>query len=329
MGLQFDSPLLVSSPPRITQPILQHPVPHKSLLRNFTTFTNKSSTTTNSNTFFPLVPCPESLFLQTSPLPMSYQPPPPPPPPQPSPSPPLFAATSSKKRSPQIAFADDTPPSSRPPSRSHTQKRLRAKRATERPGWVSSKDDSIGLDARVEAVVVDVLWPGAESLEFGRRVGDLWRSRGFTVLCFLGCTIEPLQSLSHVASLLDNLNANVFGISLSAPPPHTSSLPIIYDRTRALTLSLGLLHPLGGGRQALDAIVILDRDSRQRVVLPVGWGARSVPGQCTADEESNSINSVVGRCVKGVEWLCSEALDDTVEDVEMGMMDNEIVMAAL
>ncbi|KAG0641125.1 hypothetical protein HOY80DRAFT_1008705 [Tuber brumale] len=324
MGLQHKSPLLVAFPPRITQPILQHPVPHRTIVRNFTAFTNKSTT----NTFSPLVLCLESLFLQTSPLPMSYQPPQPPPP-QPSPSPPLFSATSSKKRSPQIAFADDTPPSSRPPSRSHTQKRLRAKRAGERPSWVSGKDDGIGLDARVEAVVVDVLWPGAESLDCGRRVSDLRRSRGFTVLCFLGCTIEHLQSLGQVASLLGNLNTDVFGVSLSAPPPHTSSLPIIHDRTRALTLSLGLLHPLGGGRQALDAIVILDRDSRERVVLPVGWGPRPVPGQCTADEESNSVNSIVGRCVKGVEWLCNEALDDTVEDVEMGMMDNEIVMAAL
>lgn len=194
---------------------------------------------------------------------------------------------------------------------------------------MSSKGDSIGLDARVEAVVVDMLWPDAESLDCGRRLGDFRRSGGFTVLCFLGSTIEHLQGLGQVASLLGNLNADVFGVSLSAPPPHTSSLPIIHDRTRALTLSLGLLHPLGGGRQALDAIVILDRDSRQRVVLPVGWGARPVPGQCAADEESNSVDSLVGRCVKSVEWLCNEALDDTVEDVEMGMMDNEIVMAAL
>lgn len=63
---------------------------------------------------------------------------------------------------------------------------------------MSSKDDSIGLDARVEAIVVDMLWPGAESLDSGRRVGDLRRSGGFTVLCFLGCTIEHLQGLGLV-----------------------------------------------------------------------------------------------------------------------------------
>jgi len=64
---------------------------------------------------------------------------------------------------------------------------------------VSSKDDSIGLDARVEAVVVGMLWPDAESLDCGRRLGDFRRSGGFTVLCFLGCTIEHLQGLGLVS----------------------------------------------------------------------------------------------------------------------------------
>lgn len=36
---------------------------------------------------------------------------------------------------------------------------------------------------------------------------------------------------------------------------------------------LGLLHPLGGGQEALDAIVVIDALGRKRLVLPVGWGA--------------------------------------------------------
>lgn len=38
-------------------------------------------------------------------------------------------------------------------------------------------------------------------------------------------------------------------------------------------LKLGLLHPLGGGRRPLDAIVILDTAGRRRLVIPFGWGA--------------------------------------------------------
>lgn len=131
---------------------------------------------------------------------------------------------------------------------------------------------------------------------------------------------------SHVATLLENSGADVFGVSLTPPPPRTSSLPIIHDRTKALTLSLGLLHPLGGGRQALDAIVVLDKESRRRMVLPVGWGPRLLPGQ-RDEENGNGVSSVVSRCVKGVEWLCSEAVDEAVEDVEMGMACEGIVMA--
>ena len=36
---------------------------------------------------------------------------------------------------------------------------------------------------------------------------------------------------------------------------------------------LGLLHPLGGGKFPLDALVVIDRHARRRLVLPFGWGA--------------------------------------------------------
>jgi len=36
---------------------------------------------------------------------------------------------------------------------------------------------------------------------------------------------------------------------------------------------LGLLHPLGGGKYPLDALVVIDRHGRRRLVLPFGWGA--------------------------------------------------------
>ena len=38
-------------------------------------------------------------------------------------------------------------------------------------------------------------------------------------------------------------------------------------------LKLGLLHPLGGGQQPLDAMVIVDHNMLRRLVLPFGWGA--------------------------------------------------------
>jgi hypothetical protein len=53
------------------------------------------------------------------------------------------------------------------------------------------------------------------------------------------------------------------------------SLPVVEAQGNPANhfLKLGLLHPLGGGREALDAIVIIDPTGKRRLVLPFGWGA--------------------------------------------------------
>ncbi|RPB28847.1 hypothetical protein L211DRAFT_242031 [Terfezia boudieri ATCC MYA-4762] len=250
-----------------------------------------------------------------------------------------------KRSSEAISSHDET---SRPPSRAHAhiKKRPRFKNHLERPRYVTEKASSIPLLGEASGrVEVDVLWPAKEEMErqlfgeflSGKRAGKgagggNW-SGGFSVLCFLGYTIEHLKSLSQVASLLGNFDAHIFGVSLFPPPPNSSSLPIIHDYTRSLTLQLGLMHPLGGGRQSLDAIVVLDRENRRRMLLPVGWGVptAAVPGQgggrpvvgCTAPPEDNSVQSAVGNCVKGVEWLVGEREEEgevnEMADVEMEM----------
>ncbi|CAN9175898.1 unnamed protein product [Alternaria alternata] len=60
-------------------------------------------------------------------------------------------------------------------------------------------------------------------------------------------------------------------LSSSAP----FSLPVIQAATPSNNhfVRLGLLHPLGGGKFPLDALVVLDKQSRRRLVLPFGWGA--------------------------------------------------------
>ncbi|KAG9196290.1 hypothetical protein G6011_01411 [Alternaria panax] len=53
------------------------------------------------------------------------------------------------------------------------------------------------------------------------------------------------------------------------------SLPLIQAATPSSNhfVRLGLLHPLGGGKFPLDALIVLDKQSRRRLVLPFGWGA--------------------------------------------------------
>ncbi|RMZ74032.1 hypothetical protein GMOD_00004857 [Pyrenophora seminiperda CCB06] len=61
--------------------------------------------------------------------------------------------------------------------------------------------------------------------------------------------------------------------SLSSSAPF--SLPLIQAATPSNNhfVRLGLLHPLGGGKFPLDALVVLDGKGRRRLVLPIGWGA--------------------------------------------------------
>jgi hypothetical protein len=53
------------------------------------------------------------------------------------------------------------------------------------------------------------------------------------------------------------------------------SLPLIQavEPSNNHFVRLGLLHPLGGGKFPLDALVVLDQRGRRRLVLPFGWGA--------------------------------------------------------
>jgi hypothetical protein len=59
------------------------------------------------------------------------------------------------------------------------------------------------------------------------------------------------------------------------PPNAPFSLPIIQavEPSNNHFVRLGLLHPLGGGKFPLDALVVLDQHARRRLVLPFGWGA--------------------------------------------------------
>ncbi|KAF8243111.1 hypothetical protein K440DRAFT_614160 [Wilcoxina mikolae CBS 423.85] len=218
-----------------------------------------------------------------------------------------------RKRSPSIAFDDATPPSSRPPSRAHTKRYRFSKHATERPSWVIDRDSSTRVDSRIDGFTrMDVRFPN-NTLAIARPVGGLMRSGGFTVLCFLGMGGETtLRSVGAVAGLLENLGAVSYGVSLGRVDVNVNAVPIIHDSQGMLTKRLGLLHPLGGGRTALDAIVVLDAESRARMVLPIGWGARG-------DDVGNRWENVVARLVRGVEWLRGEMAEIGGREIEMLM----------
>lgn len=73
-------------------------------------------------------------------------------------------------------------------------------------------------------------------------------------------TLILASSFPRTASILTALQYSLPVVEVNGTPPKPF-------------LQLGLLNPLGGGKEPLDAIVILDTKGKRRLVLPFGWGA--------------------------------------------------------
>jgi len=86
------------------------------------------------------------------------------------------------------------------------------------------------------------------------------------------------KALPDLYAVSPNLQALVLCRNPSTHIPSTStpfSLPLIEAVGGSYNhfVRLGLLHPLGGGQDPLDALVLLDALGRRRLLLPFGWGA--------------------------------------------------------
>lgn len=97
-------------------------------------------------------------------------------------------------------------------------------------------------------------------------------------------THQPISLHANSAALphLHRLSPTLQPILLTRDPsfalPHLSPAPpfpllAAKGHPQNHFLKLGLLHPLGGGQAAMDALVVLDARGRRRLVLPFGWGA--------------------------------------------------------
>ena len=73
-------------------------------------------------------------------------------------------------------------------------------------------------------------------------------------------TLILASSFPRIASILTAPQCSLPVVEVHGTPPKPF-------------LQLGLLHPLGGGKEPLDAIVVLDTKGKRRLVLPFGWGA--------------------------------------------------------
>jgi hypothetical protein len=82
-------------------------------------------------------------------------------------------------------------------------------------------------------------------------------------------------ALPELHTLAPTLQALVLCHDPAARPVSSSELPCVGALTPSGNhfVRLGLLHPLGGGTTPLDALAVVDRSGRRRLVLPFGWGA--------------------------------------------------------
>jgi hypothetical protein len=86
-------------------------------------------------------------------------------------------------------------------------------------------------------------------------------------------------------------------------PKAPFSLPPIqaYEPPNNHSVRLGLLHPLGGGKFPLDAIVVLDPAGRRSIVLSFGWGAGKHAETTAGRSIQERFVNLLGTCVEALE----------------------------
>jgi hypothetical protein len=112
--------------------------------------------------------------------------------------------------------------------------------------------------------------------------------------------------LPHLYTLSPSLQALVL-----CHDPHTHklspnapfSLPLVkgVEPSNNHFVRLGLLHPLGGGKFPLDALVVLDQCHRRRLVLPFGWGAGKHAGTPAGRGIQAQLMDLLRACVETLE----------------------------
>ncbi|KAI8935749.1 hypothetical protein NX059_007269 [Plenodomus lindquistii] len=119
----------------------------------------------------------------------------------------------------------------------------------------------------------------------------------FELLC---AALPSLYALSpSLQPLLLVHDPSTHRLSRTAP----FSLPLIQAATPSHNhfVRLGLLHPSGGGRFPLDALVVVDWRGRRRLVLPFGWGAGRYADTPAGRGIQGRLMGLLEECVKVLE----------------------------
>ncbi|KAI9818034.1 MAG: hypothetical protein M1827_000658 [Pycnora praestabilis] len=206
------------------------------------------------------------------------------------------------------------------------------KEAPKRQKNVSEDSEALKLIPEDQAWFFDT--DGLMSAELRDRFGGRWPKFGqfgepcmdfrrdhhleeLLVICVIGSMIEHYDRLCSHTYALRKISPSIEFVAITHihPPINRAELipvvhiPIIHTIGAPdppyLGL-LGLLHPLGGGQQGLDAYVVVDRQGYRRLVLPIGWGV----GKHFNDENGGKIvrEEILTALSEGVRELEEERL---------------------
>ncbi|KAH7401814.1 hypothetical protein DE146DRAFT_442024 [Phaeosphaeria sp. MPI-PUGE-AT-0046c] len=154
----------------------------------------------------------------------------------------------------------------------------------------------------------------ARPLQMRLEAHDNWpryqRGESLVVLCVQGNVQVHYELLCSVLPDLYTLSPSLQAFVLCHDPsthklsPHAPfSLPLIQavEPSNNHFVRLGLLHPLGGGKFPLDALVVLDQRGRRRLVLPFGWGAGKHAGTPAGRSIQTQLMGLLRSCVETLE----------------------------
>ncbi|KAF1838320.1 hypothetical protein BDW02DRAFT_594777 [Decorospora gaudefroyi] len=195
--------------------------------------------------------------------------------------------TLSRKRSRLTTDADDLiqqrrePPSPALATSGDTLKRSKTQCELDELDVISAEHAwSIDVDAVLASNTRAT--PTGSTLPAHNNNANFRRGESLVVLCVQGNVQVHYELLCAALPDLYTLSPSLQAFVLCHDPcTHTLSasapfsLPLIQAATRPNNhfVRLGLLHPLGGGKFPLDALVVLDSNGKRRLVLPFGWGA--------------------------------------------------------
>ncbi|KAK9239257.1 hypothetical protein V1525DRAFT_398980 [Lipomyces kononenkoae] len=208
-------------------------------------------------------------------------------------------------------------------SASRVRKRSRPQIMTEvAPSYVKNSQDAQSFNPG-DYLGIFAFMPGS-TVSFRVSMYSLLRqSSGPKIFAFYGQGHDGhIRALSALSGYFRReYGASIYAVSITPPDLRNGyGIPIIFDPKTNLTRYCRALHPIAGGRHAMNVIIIVDDFGKKRCFLPVGYGgyiARPVP-------------------IEDLDWIIGDALrylrheqhqvqpDFRVEDEEMSDVEDNL-----